>query len=128
MADVELADLPWFIGGRHRYLDIVVEAVLMDGVDVVYPEGHPHAFVVVVGGEGFGVSSFAAAALTIVTEEDLDLAAADRSESGRLAPIPKLLPSKPLEPGDAFGEVRDVQYRRYSMCDHRREVYRELRD
>ena len=119
VTDVEFADLPGFVGGRHCDLDVVGEAVLVDGVDVIDPDGHPDAFVVVVSGEGFDVRALAAAALAVVTEEDLDLPALDRPKSGRVAPIPKLLPPQPLEPRDALGEVRDIQYRRYSVCDHK---------
>lgn len=118
VADVEFADVPGAVGGRHSDLDVVGEAVLMDGVDVIDPDRHPDAFVVVVGGEGFGVRAFAAAALSVMTKEDLDRAALDRSKTGGLAPIPDLFPSKPLEPGDALGEVRHVQYRRCSVRDH----------
>ena len=66
VADVEFAHAPWLVCRGMGDLEAVGDAALVDGVDVVDPDRHPHAFVgglVAVGAEGRVVGAFAAAAL-----------------------------------------------------------------
>ncbi len=119
VADVEFAGVPGLVGGRHCDFDLVGEAVLVDGVYVFDPDGHPAAFVVVVGGEGFGVRALAAAALAVVAEEDFHLPARDSTETGRVALFPKPSPAEPFEPDDAIGKIGNVQNRRHAVSDHK---------
>jgi hypothetical protein len=41
---VHLADAPRLVRGRPGDLEPLLEAMLVDGIDIVYPDRHPHAF------------------------------------------------------------------------------------
>ena len=91
-----------------------LDAALVDGVDIVDPDGHPHAPVLAIvhrAGEGRGVLALAAASLAVQAKEDLALARAHRAEARRAAPVPALAPAEFREPFEGFGEVGDVENR-----------------
>src|SRR4051794_22689181 len=108
MADVHLAHAPRFVGRRPGDLDSLFDAVAMDGIDVVDPDRHPDALVlVIVHSERRGNVALAATALAVLTEENLAVAGKDPAERRRTAPIPTLLPPEPLEPFEALDDVGD---------------------
>src|SRR5947209_14736772 len=111
MTHMHLAHVPWLVGGRPGDLEALLDAVAMDGVDVIDPDRHPHSLIA------------AAAALAVLAQEDLGLARADPSERWRLAPIPSLLESELFEPGEALRDIRDVQDRRDALGVHEAEWY-----
>jgi len=45
VADVEFANAPGHVCGRHSDLDVLLDAMTMGGVNVFDPDGHPAAFV-----------------------------------------------------------------------------------
>src|SRR4051812_4069817 len=119
MAHVHLADAPRLVGRRPGDLDALFDAVAMDGIDVIDPDRHPHAFVlVIVDSERRGHVALAAPALAVLTEEDLAVAGADAAERRRIAPIPTLLPAEALEPFETLDDVGDVEDRRDAVSDH----------
>src|SRR3954468_20764664 len=93
MPHVHLAHAPRLVRRRPGDLDPLLDAVAVDGIDVVDPDRHPDALVpVVIDAECRRYIALAAAALTILTKEDLAVTGADAAERRRIAPIPPLLP------------------------------------
>src|SRR4026208_110643 len=92
---VHLPGIPRHVGGRPGDVKTLLETALVDGVDVVHPDRHPHALV---GGivpfrpERPLESAPAPAALGVLAQEDLALARAHAPEVGRRAPLPRLPP------------------------------------
>jgi hypothetical protein len=119
VADVEFADAPWLVGRWVRDVEAFAEAALMDVVDVVDPDRHPHAFVgglVAVGAERRVVGAFAAAALAVAAQEDLAAAGLDSTEArgvvaGVRFPLEPLVPAELREPLEACVDVADVENR-----------------
>src|SRR4051794_34775486 len=84
VADVELADAPWLVGWGVCDVEAFANAALMDGVDVVDPDRHPHAFVgglVAGAAERRVVGASAAAALAVAAQENLAAAGLDSTEA-----------------------------------------------
>jgi hypothetical protein len=117
MADVHLAYAPRLVHRRHGDLQTLLEATLVDDVDVVHPDRHPDALVIVVA-PGGRERALPAPALTVQAEKNLAFARADGPEGRGIAPLETLRPAELLESGDAFREVRDVQDRRDGLGDH----------
>src|SRR5262249_53338478 len=119
VAEVELAHSPGLVRGRPGDGQPLPQG---EGVGRVHlggrpePPAHPDASGVVIP----GVPGHRAAArtLAVLAEEDLDRAAADSPEGRRVAPVPLLLPAELFEPGEALGEVRDVEDRRDVLDVH----------
>jgi hypothetical protein len=112
MAHVHLANIPRHVGGWPRDLETLLEAALVDRVDVVHSNRHPHALVrriVALRPERFLDSAPASAALGVLTQKDFALAGAHAAERGGIAPVPTLLPSELLEPGEALLDIRHIQ-------------------
>src|SRR4051812_45824682 len=114
MAQVHFARMPLVVGGRPGDVQALLQAVLVDRVDVVYPHRHPATLVrdlIVPGAEGLAVGAAAAAALRALAEKDFDLTGADGAEARRIAPLPGDFPAEFLEPVDALRKARDVEDR-----------------
>src|SRR4030095_6024103 len=113
--------IPGHISWRPRHFETLLETVLVDGIDIVYPDRHPRTLVadlIAVGSEcGFGVA-FTSASLSIFAKEDFALARADGTKRRRTSPIPALLPAELLKPSEALFDIRDVKYGSQSFCDH----------
>jgi hypothetical protein len=84
MADVHLAYAPRLVHRRHGDLQTLLEATLVDDVDVVHPDRHPDALVIVVA-PGGRERALPAPALTVQAEKNLAYARADGPE-GRGSP------------------------------------------
>ena len=119
MADVHLADAPRLVGRRPGDLQPLLHTVLVDFVDILDPDRHPHAFVLRLGiparRREYALSP---ASLSVQTEKDLAIAGADAAERRRLAPVPPFLPAEALKPGEALLNVGNVQDRGHSFRDH----------
>src|SRR5262249_22962493 len=112
MPYMHLADTPCHVGRRPGDLQALLKAALVDSVDVVHPDRHPHALVtgfVAFRAERHPDGASAATALTVLAQKDLTIACADATEPGRTAPLPSLRPSELLEPSKALLYVGNVQ-------------------
>src|SRR5688572_30304705 len=81
--DVHLANVPGHVGWRPGDLQPFLEALPVDGVDIIDPDRHPHAVfrgVVAVGAERPLERALAPTALAVQAEEDLAVSRADASE------------------------------------------------
>src|SRR4029078_7207805 len=99
--------------------DAVLDAVLVDGVDIVHPDRHPDAF------RGFFPEAlwvlmigFPATTLAVSAEKNFCLVGDHRTEAGRVAPFEASLPAPFLEPLNALSKVRDVENRCHCVCEH----------
>src|SRR5688572_8912895 len=119
MAHVHLADIPWHVGRGEGHFDIRLAAFLVDRVDVIHPDRHPHSFVSRRREfSGRWNSALATSALAVEAEEDLTRAGADSAEARWITPVPDLFPSEALEPPEALPDVRDVENRSERVRDH----------
>src|SRR5262249_10842710 len=98
---------------RPGHLDALLETAGVNRIDVVHEERHPNSSIVT-------VIAIRTPALAVQTQKYLQLARAHRTEVGRAAPVPRLLPSQLLKPVEALLHVRHVQNRRHSLCNHHR--------
>ena len=121
MAHVHLAHVPWVIRWRPRHFQTLFDAVPVFGVHVIHPHRHPYTLVcglVAFRAERHPVVALAASTLPVFAQEDLALTGADATEGRGIAPVPGLLPSKLLEPREAFDDVGDVEDRVQSLGLH----------
>jgi hypothetical protein len=96
VANVHLAHAPGHVGGWQRHIEILLQAVPVDGIDVVHPDRHPHSLVgcrVTVGTEGRLYPAIPATTLRTLAKEDLELAGANGPEARRFAPLEALRPA-----------------------------------
>jgi hypothetical protein len=73
MPHVHFAHVPRHIGGRPRYFQTLRKAAFVQGIYVVYPNGHPHAFVggfIALRSEGHRVLASATPTLRIQTQKN----------------------------------------------------------
>jgi hypothetical protein len=111
VTDVHFADVPGLVGRGPRDFDSLLDAAGVNGVDIVDPDAHPHAFVsgfAAAISEGRCVRAFAATALCALAQEDFAMSRAHGAESGRIAPLEASLPAEFFEPGEALLDVGDV--------------------
>src|SRR5262245_4950769 len=119
MAHVHFPDVPRFVGRRIGDLEALLQTMLMDRIDVVDPDRHPHSLV-----RHFTTIlccreiALAAPALAALAQEDLALAGANASERGGTTPVPSLLPAKLLKPGEGLLDITDIQDRREASRVH----------
>src|SRR5436190_18992197 len=110
VANVHLAHVPWHVGRRPGHFESLREAMMVDGVDVINPDRHPHALVgaiVAFTTERHLEGALATPPLTVFTQEDFAFTGADSTEVRGIAPVPCFLPSKLLEPLKALFDVGD---------------------
>src|SRR5262249_28639802 len=95
--------------------------MLVDCVDVVHPDGHPHALIagfITIRPESHLDRALASTTLSVLAEENLAIPGANTPKSRRTAPLPTLLPSELLEPREALSDIGDVQDRVQSLGLH----------
>src|SRR5262245_47631908 len=105
MPHVHFPNVPRHVGRRPRNFESRCHALSVNGIDVVDPNGDPHAFLgllVAIRAERQCEVALAATALTVRAEENLTFARADSSEVWRRPPIPCFLPTELLKPGEAL--------------------------
>src|SRR5690242_14410159 len=120
MSNVTLTNIPGHIGRRKRSRNTELLSELIRGVNLggcLEPPRHPYAACLIV--PGLARHRTTASPLTILAKKDLRLTATDGTESWRIAPRPKLLPTETLKPRKAVGHARDVQYRSDTYEIHR---------
>lgn len=74
---MHLADFPGHVRWREGHLQTCGEALAIDFVDVVHPDGHPRALVggfIAIALKGSGICAFAATALPSQAEKNLTFA------------------------------------------------------
>ena len=111
MTNVHLADIPWHVGWRPCDIETLFNAMPVNSIDIVDPDGHPYAFVcafVAGGSERHCVIASSSPALSTFAEKDLAFSGADAAKARRIAPVPSLRPSEFFKPRDTFREVRNV--------------------
>src|SRR5262249_37241791 len=118
---VQLANIPRHVRRRPSDLKTLLKAALVDSINVLHPNRHPHALVggiVAFGAKRHLEGALASTALGVLAQEDLAVARANAPNRGGTAPVPPLLPSELLEPSEALLDVRDVQNRCQSFRVH----------
>src|SRR5919109_4976008 len=101
MSHMHFAHAPWHVRGRPGHLDALLDALVINRIDVLDPPAHPAALVlrlVFERRECARVLPFSASALAAATHKDLARAGADGAESSRVAPAPQLRPAQLREP------------------------------
>src|SRR5256885_13265310 len=96
MPHVHFPHVPRHVRRRPRYLDALLNALVIDGIHVLDPPTHPAALVlrlVLETREGARVLPFPASPLAAATHEDLARTGANGAESRRVAPTPQLFPA-----------------------------------
>src|SRR5215831_10111583 len=114
MPHVHFANVPGHVGRRPRHFQALLDAAPVYGVDIVYPDRHPHGLLgglVRLRAERHRLAAAAAAALPALAEKDLALPGAHAAERRWRAPVPAFFPAELVEPREAFLDVRDVQDR-----------------
>src|ERR1051325_1242434 len=99
MSDVTLADVPGHVGRRPRSNDTELQSELVHGINLcrrLQPPTHPSAAGLVV--PGLTRHWTTASSLPILAEKDFRGAGNDGAESGRIAEVPMLPPTKLFEP------------------------------
>src|SRR5215831_20111574 len=104
MPQMHLAHVPRHIRRRKRHIQSSLDAPPVNLVDVLYPHGHPRAFVaslVSVHLKRGAVLSPAASSLRAFAKKNLALARTHRPKGRRRSPVPAPLPAPLLKPGEA---------------------------
>jgi len=112
MADVHLTDIPRHVGWRKGHLETRGQAVLVNPVDILNPNAHPHAFVaglVTIGSKSRPIGSLPTATLRSLAEKYFKWAGTDGAESGWVAPVPAFLPTEFFEPSKARVDIADTE-------------------
>src|SRR5262245_11687730 len=115
MPHVHLPNVPCHGRRRPSNVELLFNAMLVNSIHVIHPNRYPGSLVgafIASWAERHFVIALASAALSAFAEKDFTFSRADSSESGRVAPVPCLLPTELFEPGEALLDIRDIQYRR----------------
>ena len=99
----------------------LLEAMLVNRVDIVDPNRHPDPLVadfVAIGTERVRPRSASSTPLRVLAKEDLAIPRADPAEPGRITPLPALGPSKLFEPIEAGSNIGNIQNGRQSLGKH----------
>jgi hypothetical protein len=122
MTHVHFAYSPRHVGWRPRDVQTLIDASLVDVIDIVDPDRHPYALVaalISVRAKRHPGFAFAAPTLSSLTEKYFAMATADATKRWRTSPIPSFRPSQLLKPIEALLYVGNVQNRCQSYRIHR---------
>jgi hypothetical protein len=121
MPHMHFAYSPRHVGWRPCDIQTLIDASLVNGIDVVDPNRHPYTLVstlIAVRAKRHPRVAFAAPALSSLTQEYFAMATADAAKRWRISPIPSLGPSQFLEPFETLLYVGNVQNGCQSYCIH----------
>src|SRR4026208_1302018 len=122
MPNMHFTHIPLHGGWWPRDVESLLNTTRMHRVDVVDPDGHPHAFIsglVSKRTEGHCVRALSAATLPARTKEYFTIAGTDPAKCRRASLFPGLCPAELFKPPEALFKARNIQYRRQTSCHHR---------
>src|SRR5207237_6689746 len=91
MAVMQFTNVPRHVSRWPGDFYCLVQALLVNRVDIFHPDRHPHASVcclLAVRAESSFQGTLASAALAVFTKKDFAIARIDPAEGRRLAPVP----------------------------------------